>query len=76
MKLRELRELLAEVAGHDDVEVKFAYNYGDYWRTQVAADIKEVNLGSVEYSQYHSMDKLIDNDEEEGKKHRLVIVLS
>ena len=47
------------------MEVKFAYNYGDYWRTDVADDITEVYKGNVVYSSYHQTDKVIDIDEEQ-----------
>jgi hypothetical protein len=51
-----------------NAEVHFAYNYGDHWRTQVAPKISEVFEGTVRYSEYHRMDKLVevDYDEETG----------
>lgn len=59
-------ELIEELQGMDpDAEVRFAYNYGDYWRTTVAAEIKYVEDGTVRWSDYHSMDKIVDLNEQE-----------
>jgi hypothetical protein len=46
------------------MEVKFAYNYGDYWRTEVADDIREIQEENVVYSSYHQTDKVVDMDDE------------
>lgn len=58
MNVKELIEQLRTYP--DDMEVKFAYNYGDYWKTDVAGDVDSVEVGSVEYSEYHRMDKVVD----------------
>ena len=68
MLVRDLIELLE---GYDaDMEVHFAYNYGDHWRTEVAPKVGDVREGVVEYSDYHRMDKMVDDedcyDEETG----------
>jgi hypothetical protein len=66
MLVRDLIELLE---GYDaDLEVHFAYNYGDHWRTQVAPRVDNVDMGVVEYSDYHRMDKVVevDYDDEES----------
>ena len=68
MLVRDLIELLE---GYDaDMEVHFAYNYGDHWRTEVAPKVGDVRKGVVEYSDYHRMDKMVDDedcyDEETG----------
>ena len=61
-----VQELIEELSLYpDDMEVEFAYNYGDYWRTTVCKEIKNIDTGYVEYSAYHRMNKLIDNDDEE-----------
>jgi hypothetical protein len=70
MTVAELIEYLQEQ--DQTLEVKFSYNSGDYWRTQVAKDIEEVETGLVEYSDYHRMDKVVDNDED----GTLVLLLS
>ncbi len=49
---------------------KFAYNFGDYWRSEVANSITELDEGQVTYSQYHRMDKVViskydDDDSDE-----------
>ena len=67
----------------EDMEVHFSYNYGDYWRTQVAAEVTHIDSGTVKYSAYHQMDKVVDlNDEERDEEGNLdsalreVVILS
>ena len=61
-----VQELIEELSNYDsNMEVKFAYTYGDYWRTEVADDITEVQEGNVVYSSYHKTDKVIDIDDEQ-----------
>lgn len=67
MKVQELIEQLKSM--NPDAEVHFTYCYGDHWRTQVAPTVDLVQEGLVKYSEYHSMDELMDEDdmyEEEG----------
>ena len=64
-----------------DAEVHFAYNYGDHWRTEVAPKVSRVDEGVVEYSEYHRMDKIADedyDDEDEATvdSQRRVVVLA
>jgi len=61
MKVKELIEQL----GHMDAEadVHFSYNYRDYWRTQVAPTVCSVEEGIVEHSDYHSMDKIVEDED-------------
>jgi len=68
MKVKDLIEQLGYMDA--EAEVHFSYNYGDHWRTQVAPTVDSVEEGVVEYSVYHSMDKMVDDedcyDEETG----------
>jgi hypothetical protein len=48
-----------------NAEVHFAYNYGDHWRTEVAPKVSQVSEGVVEYSEYHRMDKLVEDYEDQ-----------
>lgn len=60
MRVQDLIELLQMHS--PEAEVHFSYNYGDHWRTQVAPEVTEVYEGKVEYSEYHRMPKLVDED--------------
>jgi hypothetical protein len=81
MKVKDLIEQL----GYQDpeAEVHFAYNYGDHWRTEVAPKVSQVFEGAVEFSDYHRMDKMVEEyedqfDEETGEFRsdvRKVVVL-
>jgi tRNA/tmRNA/rRNA uracil-C5-methylase (TrmA/RlmC/RlmD family) len=63
MQVKELIEMLGYM--DQEADVHFAYNYGDHWRTQVAPKVDSVGERVVEYSSYHSMDKIIDADDED-----------
>jgi hypothetical protein len=79
-----VQELIEQLGYMDkDAEVHFAYNYGDHWRTQVAPRVRDCDVGVVQYSDYHRMDKMADDedcyDEETGdmvEGVRQVVVIS
>ena len=62
MLVKELIESLKYM--DQDAEVHFSYCYGDYWRTEVAPKASRVNEGIVAYSEYHRMDKLVQDEED------------
>jgi len=61
MQVKELIEILKNY--DQEADVHFAYGYGDHWRTQVAPAVSQVFDGVVEYSDYHRMDKLVDDED-------------
>ena len=61
MQVKDLIEQLQSM--NPEAEVHFTYCYGDHWRTQVAPTVDLVQKGLVKYSAYHSMDKLMDENE-------------
>ena len=63
MKVKDLIEQLGYMDAEADVH--FAYGYGDHWRTTVAPKVRQVFEGAVEYSEYHRMDKLADDEFED-----------
>ena len=76
MKVSQLIEQLQFM--DKDADVHFAYNYGDHWRTEVAPKISRVSEGVVEYSEYHRMDKMANEDYEDEAtvaSQRRVVVL-
>jgi len=83
----KVRDLIEELGFMDqDAEVHFAYNYGDHWRTEVAPKVDRVDEGKVVYSDYHRMDKIMEDEydiefDDEGNEvkdetRRRVVVLS
>jgi len=81
MKVKQLIEQLERM--DPEQEVHICYQYGDYWRTQVAPPACYVSEGNVTFSAYHSMDALSkdpkDDDEEEDRdadKFRDVVLIS
>jgi hypothetical protein len=73
MKVSELIEALQGMDG--DLDVHFAYGYGDHWRTQVAPSVGRVDMGFVRYSDYHRMDKLVEPDFDEEPEDNLKAVV-
>jgi hypothetical protein len=61
MNVKELIEQLECM--NPEAEVHFAYNYGDHWRTEVAPKVERVHQGIVEFSEYHRMDKLVEDED-------------
>ena len=66
-----VQELIEQLSSMDkDAQVHYSYGYGDHWRTQVAPAVSSIEQGQVEYSDYHRMDKMVDDedcyDEETG----------
>jgi hypothetical protein len=61
MKVSELIELLQ--FQEPDLEVHFSYGYGDHWRTEVAPAVGSIKEGFVGYSDYHRMDKVLDDED-------------
>jgi hypothetical protein len=84
MQVKELIEMLQDM--NPEAEVHYAYNYGDHWRTEVAPKVDRVDEGAVVYSDYHRMDKMVENEydtefDDEGREIvdetlRRVVVLS
>jgi hypothetical protein len=71
MTVRDLKEMLE---GQDDsMEVHIAYNFGDYWRTQVAPKASDADTAMVKYSDYHRMDKIDEEDDDDNSREVFVI---
>ena len=63
-----VQELILELQQFPpEMIVKLEYPSGDYWRTVLAKDISDVDVGNVEYSSYHQTDKVVDEDEDETR---------
>ena len=60
MKVKDLIEQLGYMDA--EAEVHFSYGYGDHWRTTVAPTVDSVEVGMVQYSDYHRMDKVVEHD--------------
>ena len=61
MQVFQLIERLMDL--DPNAEVHFSYNYGDHWRTEVAPKVDSVLEGVVKYSDYHRMDKMVDDED-------------
>ena len=63
MNVKELIEQLQDM--NPEAEVHFAYGYGDHWRTTVAPSASRVSQSLVQYSEYHRMDKMVEDEDED-----------
>lgn len=71
-----VKELIESLEGFDpNMEVKFAYNYGDYWGTEVASNVRDIDEGMVKYSDYHRMDKVVDDDGDNEEFYTKTVVI-
>jgi hypothetical protein len=61
MTVQELMEQLGYM--DPNAVVHYSYNYGDHWRTEVAPRVSQVSEGVVEFSEYHRMDKMVDDED-------------
>lgn len=69
-----VQELIESLEGFDpNMEVKFAYNFGDYWKTEVANNVRCVDEGMVKYSSYHRMDKVVDDEDDDDMKTVVIL---
>ena len=64
-----------------DMPLVFKFPSGDYWRTNLARPVDQVDVGVIEYSEYHQSAKIVEDadgyspeDIEEGKQVRAVIL--
>lgn len=62
---KTVAQLIEELGQFDPtMEVRFTYNYGDYWKTVAASPIRRVDEGTVRYSEQHRMERVVEDDEE------------
>ena len=73
MTVKKLIDLLQDF--DENMEVKFAYNFGDYWGTEVASNITEIDESQVRYSDYHRMDKVVDDENDEEFYAKTVVII-
>jgi hypothetical protein len=76
MKVSQLIEQLGYM--DPEMEVHFEYGYGDHWRTTVAPKVSTIEVGLVQYSDYHRMDKVVEQDyedEEDEPKGKEVVLI-
>jgi hypothetical protein len=73
----KVSQLIEELGFMDpNAEVHFSYNYGDHWRTKVAPKVGRVDEDAVVYSNYHRMDKMVEDDGDYIEDVRKVVVIS
>jgi hypothetical protein len=78
MKAMTVGELIERLEGIDDKElpVGFSYNYGDHWHTRVVADVTDAEEAEVIYSDYHNMNKMAEDENDDPDNFKIMVVLS
>jgi hypothetical protein len=72
-----VKELIEELQSFDEnMEVKFSYNSGDYWKTTLAEDVCQIDTHYVKYSEYHRTNKLISEYDDIDDDVQAVVLLS
>jgi hypothetical protein len=67
-------QLIEQLQQYDqDSEVRFAYNYGDRWRTLVAEPVRTIENGTVRYSEYHRMDAVTESEENDDITNVIIL---
>lgn len=70
-----VQDLIQKLNNFDpNMEVKFSYDYGDYWHSKVAQGIKSVDTDTTFYSEYHRMDKIAGEDDRDEPTKEVVIL--
>lgn len=58
-RLQDIRDEHPQIGSH---QIRFAYDYGDYWHTQVAASIQDVDVATMSQNDRLRLDAVIDED--------------
>lgn len=74
-----VQELIDELSSYDpDMEIKFVYDSGDYWKTELAGGIDTIEEGNVAYSSYHQTHAVVnekwDEDDQDGDVERVLLL--
>ena len=73
MTAQELILILSELEPETEVFVK--HTASDYWRTELASEINDGEMGFVKYSNYHRQDQ-VDKEEEESSREVFLLEIS
>ena len=64
-----VRDLIAELQKFDgEEEIVFTYAYGDRWGNEIAAEPYNFKKGHIQYSDYHSADKVVEEPTDESRE--------
>lgn len=56
-------ELIRQLEDYDgDSEVMISAPSHDYWGTQLANEVRECDIATVRYSEYHRTNKVVEDD--------------
>jgi hypothetical protein len=63
------QDLIAILQNMDpELDVMFVYDYGDRCHTRVAVPVSDVVSGFAEYSSYHSMEMVAEDEESDSTR--------
>ena len=75
MRLKQLLAILANFP--DDAEVHLVYPSHDYWSTEIAAKVTDLDEEEVRYSVYHEKDVIAEEGDQndDGSEKRSVVCI-
>jgi len=75
MKVKELINTLNNM--DPEQEVMVSYSSGDYWNSQVAEPVEDIDVENVQYSEYHRKYKVCDEDklDDDEQEFKNVVIL-
>lgn len=73
MTVSELMEYLSDF--DDDKEVFFQHSSMDHWNTQLASSVENVEIGYIEFSNYHRQNKVKDIEDTDDQDDAKEIIL-
>lgn len=71
--VKQLKEQLEKF--DESTPVVFAYPSHDYWQTELAGNIRDIDKVDIEYSNYHNQFQICKEDSEQEEDSQSVVVL-
>jgi len=72
--IKELEQFVNEENPDEELDVEFAYDYGDHYHNIVTESISTVEQSTVVYSDYHQKNCIVDDDEEKEETIQVIVL--
>ena len=71
------QELIEILQGFDpETEVFVKHTASDYWRTELASEVIDAEIGQIRYSDYHRQNKVDEEDYEDDGNGVILLQIS
>lgn len=69
------QELIEILQGFDpETEVFVKHTASDYWRTKLASEVIDAEIGQIRYSDYHRQNKVDDDEDYEDDGNGVILL--